>query len=393
MGLRRRWGLRPSWNGERRLRGSRSRLLRAASSLPLSLALSLAAFALAAPRPAAASSLFAGVAYEVAREFGGTSEQPPGGLVSVDEAALGTPDVPSGDSFNPGGTTLVADAFDGPGDGFLMGLDFAPDGRLFASTCSASFCPEGPSELLEIDPTTGASTSIGFIREGDTQLSIQDLAFQPGTGTLFGVADFLGDTCFNCLYTIDLDTAEATLVADLALGGGGPGGIAFGPDGTLYLSTKFPLEGFGSRAPQSLLTIDPDTGGILSVEQVLLQQQFRFSGGGTTFLIDTATLQGLASRPDGTLVGTGAFGNTLMLERVFDQVLDPEGQPVGDPTYVWRVVGDTGENLGDLAFQPAAAPVPEPGVAVLLVMAGLGLGARRRSAGRGARPAREDAYA
>jgi len=361
--------------------------------LPLSLALSLTALAEVVPRPASASSLFAGVAYEVAREFGGTSEQPPGGLVTVDEAALGTPDVPSGDSFDPGGTTLVADAFDGPGDGFLMGLDFAPDGRLFASTCSASFCPEGPSELLEIDPTTGASTSIGFIREGDTQLSIQDLAFQPGTGTLFGVADFLGDTCFNCLYTIDLETAQATRVADLSLADGNPGGIAFGPDGTLYLSTKFPLEGFASRAPQSLLTIDPDTGAILSVEQVLRQQQFQVSGGGTTFLIDTATLEGLASRPDGTLVGTGAFGSTLIFERVFDQVLDPDGQPVGDPTWVWRVVGDTGENLGDLAFQPAAAPVPEPAVAVLLALGGLVLAPRRRRAGRGARRDRGAAYA
>jgi len=341
--------------------------------------MALALAAGAAPEAAQAGTLFAGVAWETARGLGGSSEQPPGGLVTVDEAQLGAASVPSGASSAPGGTTLVADVYD-TGGGYLLGLDFAPDGRLFASTCSTSFCPEGASELLELDPDTGAASNIGFIREGTDDLNIYDLAFHPDTGVLYGISDFLTGSCFGCLYTIDLASGQASRVGEVDLGLGLPGGLAFTPDGTLYLSTTISVSGFSGRPPQNLLTLDPSDASVLAIEDVLLEQQFFVSAGGSQILVDSAPLQGLASRPDGTLVATGDFGITLLYERVLGTVLDPAGQPVGSPTHVWRVLGDSGENLADLAFQP----VPEPGAAWLLALVAGAAGARRVA--RSARP-------
>lgn len=44
---------------------------------------------------------------------------------------------------------------------FLAGLDFGPDGTLYASTLPTHF--SGPSRLIKIDPTNGAITDIGAI--------------------------------------------------------------------------------------------------------------------------------------------------------------------------------------------------------------------------------------
>jgi WD40 repeat protein len=323
---------------------------------------------LAPPSTAFAETLFGAIGWETTREFGGASEQPPGGLVTIDPASLGAPATPSPFSMTPGGTTLVGDSYDTPDDGYLLGLDFAPDGRLFASTCDTSFCPQGQSRLLEIDPTTGASTDIDLIHDATDDLDIYDLAFQPSTGVLYGISDFLGSSCFACLYTIDTSTALATLVADPGIGSAG--GLAFAPDGTLYLTTIFPTAGSNF----DLYVLDPSTGAVVSREDVLLEQQFFQSAGGQDILIESSPLQGLAVAPDGKLVASGENGVTVLYERVFDTVKDPDGIPVGGPQWVWRVLGDSGENVTDLAFQP----VPEPGALPLLALGLLGLTRLRR---------------
>jgi WD40 repeat protein len=328
----------------------------------------LLSLALAIPATAVADTLFGAIGWETSREFGGFSEQPPGALVTVDVASLGPPATPSPFSTAPGGTTLVGDAYNTPDDGYLLGLDFAPDGSLFASTCDTGYCPEGESRLLEIDPTTGTSTEIGLIHDTTDNLNIYDLAFQPGTGLLYGISDFLGSSCFACLYTIDTATAEATLVGDPGIYAAG--GLAFAPDGTLYLTTVYPTVG----SYLDLYVLDPSTGAVVSREDVVLEQQFYQSGGGQNFLITSSPFQGLAVAPDGTLVSSGENGITVLYERVFDTVKDPTGTPISGPQWVWRVLGDSGENVTDLAFQP----VPEPGTFALLAVGLLGLARRRR---------------
>jgi hypothetical protein len=322
--------------------------------------------ALAVGQPAGASSLYGPVGYEVAREFGGSSEQPPGAVVTVDLDGLGPPDALSGFSLTPGGTTLVQDLFDpdppnGLSDGWLLGADFDSAGRLFASSFECddpSFCFEGPSRLLEFDPLNG-TTEIGFITDAtdSRQLSIYDLAFNPTNGLLYGISAGFGSSCLGCLYTIDTTAAVATRIGQVPLGQGSPGGLAFTPQGMLYLTTVFPIAGIGditNRNPNDLVVLDPATGAVVSHEAVLLEQQSIQIGGGTSFLITSTALQGLVVAPDGRLLATGDNGLTLVYERVFATVKDPEGNLVGDPTRVWRVVGDSGENLSDLAFAPEA---------------------------------------
>jgi hypothetical protein len=330
----------------------------------------LAAVVLLAASPALGVTLYGGTG----GDFAIPGQAAPGSLVSVDLSQLGT----------SGATSPVADVFDAPPpdpypaeDGWLQGLATGGNGALFASTfacADATICDEGPSQLLQINPTTGNSISLGDIHDASGQLSIVDLAFDPQNGLLYGISGSLGTSCYGCLYTIDpSNQALATLVGQVPLGSGGPGGLAFAPDGTLYLTTTFPISG----SVDSLLTLDPTDASIAAQEDVLLEQQFYQSGGGGQFLITSVPLDGLTVAPDGSLLGVaGANGITSIYERVLGTVKDPNGNVISGQQYVWRNLGDSGQALTGLAF------VPEPG-SVLLLACGL-VGLIGRSGRRGA---------
>ena len=328
--------------------------------------------------PALASTLYGSIAWTTLRGIGNQlSQQPEGALVTVDLASLGVASVPSGFSNTPGGTTLVADVFTLPGGNtYLTGLA-ATGGSLYASTfeCFTPSCFEGPSRLLEIDPTTGAAVDIGIIRHGTTELSIYDLAVHPTTGEIYGISTFLGTNCVACLYTIDRNTAAATLIGGAAIGLGLPGGLAFGSNGELYLTTVSPIAGPFSgtrRNPLDFVVLDPATGQIVSREDLLLEQQFIVRAGNVSTLITSIVLQGLEVLPGGRIVAVGDNGNTMMYERVFGQARDPNGNPVGPERFVWRLLGDSGENVSDLAYL-----VPEPHLGLLLAGALFVMGLRR----------------
>jgi len=116
----------------------------------------------------------------------------------------------------------------------VTGLAFNPlNGRLYGVT-------SGPGQgggnnsvlksLVTIDPATGVATVIGSLGS----LSASDISFR-SDGTLFGFQSG-GGTGFRNLLTINLSTGAATAVGPTDLTSTTGGGLAFGPDGTLYVS-------------------------------------------------------------------------------------------------------------------------------------------------------------
>lgn len=211
--------------------------------------------------------------------------------------------------------TVIGDPTTEMDDRGLTGLAFDVDGRLWGGV-SVGSAGSGTTSLIEINPATGDRLDlVGTINDGGVNLRIVDLALQPSTGTLFGL-EFDGS-----LYTIDKNTAEADLVGDP---GGGRGGIAFAPDGTLYL---VPING------GVLWRVDPATGVMLSMPIILTE---------------SACLDGLAVRPsDGVLFATECDGRDVLR-------IDPSN---GDTEVI--TPNDPEDDVADLAFQIAptsAAP-------------------------------------
>lgn len=115
-----------------------------------------------------------------------------------------------------------------PGDGNpVSGLCADTTGRVFGSRRISM----AATDLIEIDRSTGARiATIGTIKDGSNDMRITDLACQPGTGVIFA----LDNSSFARLFTIDKTTAAATLVG---VTGVARGGLAFGPDGRLFVAT------------------------------------------------------------------------------------------------------------------------------------------------------------
>jgi len=204
---------------------------------------------------------------------GGGSTPVPGGVVILDQAV--------------GTGTLVGDPVT---PGWLTGIAFTSTGLLYGTTNEG-----GPSSLVLIDPSTGGLETSIPITDGPFfggAVSIGDLAVQPGTDVLYGIR-WNGDGAGlgGYLYTIDPTFGIATLVGNT--GTCTEGGLAFGPDGTLYF-TGFTDCTFTKKA---LHVLDPTTGAILSSIPL------------------GAFYEGLAARPtDGTLFASGADDSLVEID-------------------------------------------------------------------------------
>jgi hypothetical protein len=123
---------------------------------------------------------------------------------------------------NAGTSFIGAIGFNG-----VTGLAFSPiDGKLYG-TCNDP-TSSSHSLLIEIDPLTGAGTSIGRVNTGGSgQRRVCDISFRDD-GTLFGYGENP-----HQLITLNLNTGAGTLVGSTGFVGVG-NGLAFGPDGTLY---------------------------------------------------------------------------------------------------------------------------------------------------------------
>jgi outer membrane protein assembly factor BamB len=212
----------------------------------------------------------------------------------------------------------------------LSGLAFDAAGTLWATSITGSESGTNrTSMLLKLDPSDGSLLeTIGPVLDGagGPPIAIESLAFQPGTGALFGsrgIAD-LGRFNRGDVYRLDPATGVATLFADND-DNYGLATIVFAPDGTMYLATAtYPANPGGSP---KLQTLDPSTGAILAS-------------------LPTARFyKALAVRDDGALFGASSVDNMASAVDDFFRI-DPS---TGIPTFI----GQTGDNpIGSLAFGP-----------------------------------------
>src|SRR2546430_3821858 len=88
--------------------------------------------------------------------------------------------------------------------------------------------PVGSSNLIRINPNTGALISSVGISDGLNGISIADLAVSPVTGLIYGIRSVQdGFGGFGSLYTINPTTGLATLLGNT---GHFFGSIAFAPN-------------------------------------------------------------------------------------------------------------------------------------------------------------------
>jgi len=259
----------------------------------------------------------------------------------------------NGDSTNDGSlgvvdpnTGVVSVVGHPAGVSRISGLAFGLNGILYGATQIAGGFPPPPgpvgaSNLIRLDPNTGALLSSVLITDGGVGISIADLAVQPITGLIYGIRspqDQLGGE--GKLYTINPATGGASLVGNT---GDFFASIAFAPNGSLYMSSADLDFATGNLTNISLKTLNASNAVQLSS-------------------IAAAEFYGaLAFSPEGVLyAGNGDLGQLFRLNTA---------------TGAETLVGSTGRNfVGDLAF----APVPEPGTFGLAFVAMLAFARWRR---------------
>lgn len=131
------------------------------------------------------------------------------------------------------------------------------DAIAFNSTGTLYGGTSGTGSLYTIDPDSGAATLVhALVGASNAALTygVLGLAFQPGTGTLYGVTSPDSPNSGNSLVTINPATGQVAVI-----GGSGDGrpytDIGFAPDGTLY---GWLIDSSGNTA--SVATINLTTG-------------------------------------------------------------------------------------------------------------------------------------
>jgi hypothetical protein len=224
----------------------------------------------------------------------------------------------AGDAVNNFGTLSTstgnfAKVADGPAR--IEGVAYNPAAAVFYVSTNDTFA--NVRRLYSIAPSNAAPVLIGAI-SGTTSV-INGLAFDPASGTLYGIAQATGQ-----LFIINTSSAAATLVG--APGGGTVGGIDFdATTGTLYGVDD-------SAGTSKLVTINTSTGAQTLVG--LLGAGIADCNGlgamadGTLFTINAATRQLLRINPQtgaATVVGAtgGVFGASYGLGAVIPPVSVP----------------------------------------------------------------------
>ncbi len=242
----------------------------------------------------------------------------------------------NGDSTNDGSLAFVNQATGAvtvighqAGVSRISGLVFDQNGGLFATTQPGGGFPPPPgptgaSQLLRLDPVTGAALTTVTVTDGTNGIAIADLAVQPGTGILFGIRGPNDQLNWQGqLYTINKTTGVATLVGNT---GDFFGSLAFAPNGTLYMAAADLDFTTGNLTNIGLKTLNPTNASTLS------------------FVPTSDFFGALAVRPEDSAL-FGGNGDAAELFRI------------NVTTGAETLIGSTGRTfIGDLAF----LPVPEP---------------------------------
>jgi hypothetical protein len=119
------------------------------------------------------------------------------------------------DTANPAGSIVTVGAT-GVASTLMSGLDFAPNGTLYA----VSQPTNGGGNLFTINQSTGAATSVGLLGlpTGTTAgFQLTDLSYNPLSGQMLGlgVSLFTTPARVHRLYSINLATGAATNLGDV----------------------------------------------------------------------------------------------------------------------------------------------------------------------------------
>lgn len=206
----------------------------------------------------------------------------------------------------------------------VTALAFHPTTGTFYGVSGNEYSPS--RQLMIINPSTGHATSVGTIGTASAQ-NTSDISFA-SNGTLYGWTVKGGP-----LVTVDIANATRTVIGS-AMNGTQSNGLAFAPNGTLYLA--------GPTSSANLYTVDTTTGVITQVANL------------TSIPTNFGNINAMAFDPSGTLYAVGSGSGHQLVT-------------INTSTGAFTVMGTLPWEADSIAFKA----VPEPSVLALLVVGGL----------------------
>jgi hypothetical protein len=237
------------------------------------------------------------------------------------------------------------------------------------------------AQLFTINPSTAAATYVADITVGGFHVSMTGLAFQPGTGVLYGVTSN-GNNYSQTLVTINPLTGAATIV-------GGPGAlsgvvsdITFNQTGTMLFGWAANIGSNPNRAVTinlitgvagSFGTSDGSTnGGAIAIDPISGTAYVSHQGsGGALQTLDTST----GSLTTGATMSGGTFGFALAAMAIDNASViyalninggGGSGLMTLDPTTgVLTAIGSLPNYSDAMAFSASAIPEPSTWAAIV----------------------------